>query len=144
WYLQAGRQDVDTYLATLDLWRDALLQNRHFLLGAGQQAGPVWLDSRTNSSATADDNVVIVYRKGAWVLHMLRNLLLDLDSGDETRFRALLHGFHEAHRNGFATTADFRAAAEAAAGQDLGWFFAEWVYGTQVPTYRWTWETVER
>jgi aminopeptidase N len=144
WYLQAGRHDADTYLATLGLWRDLLLQNRRFLLGAGQQAGPVWLGGRTNSSTTEDDYGVIVYRKGAWVLHMLRNLLLDPDTGDETRFRTLLHGFHEAHRNGFATTGEFRAAAEAAAGEDLGWFFAQWVYGTDVPTYHWSWEALEK
>jgi hypothetical protein len=143
WYLQAGRHDTETYLATLGEWRDALLQNRRFLLGAGQQAGPVWLGSRTNSSTTEDDYGVIVYKKGAWVLHMLRNLLLDLDTGDETRFRTLLHDFHMAHRNGYATTAEFRAAAEAATGDDLGWFFAQWVYGTDVPTYHWSWDVAE-
>ena len=143
WYLQAGRKDADTYLATLGKWRDKLLQNRHFLLGSGQEAGPIWLGGRTNSSSTENDYNLIVYRKGAWVLHMLRNLLLDLDSGDETRFRALLHDFHEAHRAGYATTADFRAAAEGAAGEDLGWFFAQWVYGTDVPTYRWSWSSSE-
>ena len=143
WYLQAGRKDADTYLATLSGWRDALLQNRRFLLGAGQEAGPVWLGGRTNSSTTEDDYSVVVYKKGAWVLHMLRNLLLDLGTGDETRFRSLLHDFHEAHRNGYATTGEFQAAAEAATGEDLGWFFAQWVYGTHVPTYRWSWDVSE-
>jgi hypothetical protein len=144
WYLQAGRKDANTYLTTLAEWRDALLQNRRFLIGAGQEAGPVWLGGRTNSSTTEGDYGVVVYKKGAWVLHMLRNLLLDLNSGDETRFRALLHDFHEAHRNGYATTAEFRAAAEAAAGEDLSWFFAQWVYGTDVPTYHWSWDVAER
>ena len=144
WYLQAGRLDAKSYLRTLGVWREALLQNRRFLLGAGQEAGPVWLGSRTNSSTTEHDYALVVYNKGAWVLHMLRNLLLDLDGGDESRFRALLRGFHEAHRDGFTTTAEFRTAAEAAAGEDLGWFFDQWVYGTEVPTYRWSWETHER
>jgi len=143
WYVQAGRQDAETYLATLGVWRDLLLQNRRFLLGSGQEAGPVWLGRRTNSSTTRNDYSLVVYRKGAWVLHMLRNLLLDLGTGDETRFRNLLRDFYAAHRGDYATTAEFRAAAEAAAGADLGWFFAQWVYGTDVPTYRWTATTTE-
>ena len=35
-----------------------------------------------------------------------------------------------------AFTEDFRAAAERAAGEDLGWFFDQWVYRADVPTYR--------
>jgi aminopeptidase N len=70
---------------------------------------------------------------------MLRNLLLDPGSSDETRFRALLHDFYRSHAGGSATTADFRAAAEKAAGEDLGWFFRQWVEGVDVPTYKYQW-----
>jgi aminopeptidase N len=73
------------------------------------------------------------YRKGAWVLHMLRGVV-----GDEAFFDIL-----EAYRNRFeyrtATTEDFRDVAEDVWGEGLGWFFDQWVYHGGSPTYRHGW-----
>ena len=73
------------------------------------------------------------YRKGAWVLHMLRGVI-----GDEAFFDVL-----EAYRNRFeyltATTDDFREVAEDVWGQDLSWFFDQWVYHGGAPAYRYGW-----
>ena len=70
------------------------------------------------------------YRKGAWVLHMLRGVI-----GDETFFGVL-----EAYRDRFeyltATTEDFQGVAEEVWGRDLGWFFDQWVYHGGAPAYR--------
>jgi hypothetical protein len=138
WYLQAGRQDARHYLELLENWRRQMLENRRFPLGGGQQAGPIWLGHRTNSSRTEDDYHLIIYTKGAWVLHMLRNYLLPDDPG-ETRFRGLLRDFYTRYAGRSAFTEDFRAEVEHATGEDMGWFFDQWVYGTDVPTYRFTW-----
>ena len=62
-----------------------------------------------------------IYQKGAWVLHMLRGLV-----GDEA-FWTGIRSYYRAHRDGHATTADFRAAMERASGRDLGWFFEQWL-----------------
>ncbi len=139
WYLQEARRDTKSYLDVLGAWRTELLENRKFLLGAGQQAGPIWLGPRTNSSATPNDYDLVVYDKGAWVLHMLRNMLLEPNDSTESRFRGLLRDFYGRFRGQRAFTEDFRAAVERAAGQDMGWFFDQWVYGTDVPTYRFSW-----
>jgi aminopeptidase N len=73
------------------------------------------------------------YRKGAWVLHMLRGVV-----GDETFFGVL-----EAYRDRFeyrtATTENFREVAEDVSGGDLGWFFDQWVYSGGAPAYRYAW-----
>jgi hypothetical protein len=73
------------------------------------------------------------YRKGAWVLHMLRFVI-----GDEAFFDLL-----EAYRDRFeyltATTENFRVVAQEISGEDLGWFFDQWVYGGGAPTYRYGW-----
>jgi hypothetical protein len=143
WYLQAARRDTHNYLDVLDAWRTKLLENRKFLLGGGQQAGPIWLGPRTNSSSTPNDYDLVVYAKGAWVLHMLRNYLLEPDDPSESRFRGLMRDFYQRYNGRRAFTEDFRAAAERAAGEDLGWFFEQWVYGTDVPTCRFTWKTVQ-
>jgi aminopeptidase N len=77
------------------------------------------------------------YRKGAWVLHMLRGVL-----GSEAFFD-LLAAYRERFAYGSATTADFQGVAEEVAGRDLGWFFAEWVYGGGAPAYRSGWREHE-
>jgi aminopeptidase N len=61
------------------------------------------------------------YEKGALVLHMLRDLL-----GDEAFFKAH-RVFLEKHALANVTTRDLQAAFEAASGQDLAWFFDQWV-----------------
>lgn len=140
WYLQASRKDAQNYFKVLESWREKLLTNRKYVLGSGQEAGPIWLGTRTSSSTTPGDYNLVIYAKGAWVLHMLRNYLLEGDDPAETRFRDLLRDFYQRFRGRRAFTEEFRAAAERAAGEDLGWFFAQWVYGTDVPACRFTWQ----
>lgn len=139
WYLQSARQDTKSYLRVLEDWRQRLIDNRRYLLGGGQEAGPIALGPRTNSSATPGDYNLVIYKKGAWVLHMLRNLLLEDSDPQEQRFRSLMRRFHERWRGQRATTADFRAVVEEVVGEDMGWFFRQWVEGTAVPTYQVTW-----
>lgn len=78
-----------------------------------------------------------VYQKGAWVLHMLRGLL-----GDPIFFTALrVYGDRHAYSN--ARTEDLIAVFEETTGEDLGWFFDQWVYGTGRPFYDATWQVVD-
>jgi aminopeptidase N len=70
-----------------------------------------------------------VYRKGAWVLHMLRRVI-----GDAAFFGAL-RAYGTGHAYCTAVTADLQAACERAWGGDLTWFFDEWVYGEGRPCY---------
>ncbi len=75
------------------------------------------------------------YRKGAWVLHMLRHLV-----GDTTFFQTLLD-HRAAHEGSAATTDEFAAVASSAYGQDLTWFFDQWVYQSGAPAYQFGWDT---
>lgn len=75
----------------------------------------------------------IVYGKGAWVLHMLRHVI-----GDEIFFETLTQ-FRQTYQHSNASTEDFQAVAEAVWGQDLEWFFDQWIYGFGKPNYRWWW-----
>jgi aminopeptidase N len=70
---------------------------------------------------TADDRT-IVYQKGAYALHQLRELLGD------TTFWAGIRRYTTEHFGRSVTTQDFRAAMEQASGTDLGAFFDRWVY----------------
>ena len=73
----------------------------------------------------------IVYDKGAWVVHMLRNIV-----GDATFFQILRNYYSDPrYANGAAQTEDFQGICEAASGKDLDYFFQEWIYGTYYPKY---------
>jgi hypothetical protein len=73
------------------------------------------------------------YRKGAWVLHMLRSVI-----GDRTFFD-VLEGYRDRFQYRTATTEDFRVVTEEVSGEDLGWFFDQWVYEGGAPAYRYGW-----
>jgi aminopeptidase N len=75
----------------------------------------------------------VVYDKGGLVVHMLRGVL-----GDE-RFFAALADYEAEHHLGTAVTTDLIASVEASSGEELDWFFDQWVYGIGEPTYTWSW-----
>jgi aminopeptidase N len=85
-----------------------------------------------DESATEPNNR-LVYEKGAWTLHMLRGLI-----GIEPFWRGI-RLYYQRHMNGVASTADFRRAMEEVSGQDLGWFFAEWLTRSGVPQVSGSW-----
>jgi aminopeptidase N len=62
------------------------------------------------------------YQKGAWILHMLRDLL-----GDEV-FKAGIQDYYARYMNLNATTSDFRNEMEMSSGKDLESFFSQWLY----------------
>ena len=72
----------------------------------------------------------MVYKKGAWVVHMLRILMLDLKTMNEDRFTETMQDFYRSYQGQRASTDDFRRVVERHAGTDMGWFFDQWVYGT--------------
>ena len=78
---------------------------------------------------------MIVYKKGAWVLHMLRMLTLNLQSMSEERFKTIMGDFYTKYRGRRASTLDFQRVVEDHVGQPMDWFFKEWVDGWRVPTY---------
>jgi hypothetical protein len=73
------------------------------------------------------------YNKGCWVLHQLRGVL-----GDAAFFQVLAD-YRTAYEYSAATTDDFNAVASASTGQDLTWFFNQWVYQIGAPVYAFSW-----
>ena len=150
-YTLQGIEDDDEYVRMLDSWRLNVLGEvnvgqglglRHGLSPArirrsdGHEAGPVVVGYRLRTGEHPDDYYIVAYQKGAFIVHMIRMLLTDPASSDDTRFRALMAGFADAHRDVPATTEAFEQAVTRAADEPMDWFFDQWVYGTDVPTYR--------
>ncbi|MEE9431281.1 MAG: M1 family aminopeptidase [Melioribacteraceae bacterium] len=75
------------------------------------------------------------YAKGGIVLHMLRGVV-----GDENFFNILKTYVADPKlAYGVATTEDFQRVCEQVYGNDLSYFFSEWIYGTGFPTYSFDW-----
>ena len=102
----------------------------------GHESGPVVAGYRLNSRDTPVDYQLLVYEKGAYILHMLRMMLMDIETGDDRRFREMMRKFVQDHRHTPASTRSFERAVAHAFGEPMDWFFDQWVYGVDIPTYR--------
>ena len=106
-------------------------------------AGPLTQGYRLDSARTGAITATLIYPKGAYVLHMLRMMMWNRDSGD-SRFKAMMRDFIASHRNQPITTEDFQAAVEKHMLPEMNldgdgkmnWFFRQYVYGTALPTYK--------
>jgi len=78
-------------------------------------------------------NRIIRANKGLWVLHMLRFMMYDLQSGSERAFMSFLQELMLYGNNRPFTNSDFVALAEKHYGQSLDSFFQLWLYGINYP-----------
>lgn len=107
-------------------------------------AGPLTMGYRTSNSRTGFDTTRrLIYPKGAYILHMLRMMMQDNRTHDQ-RFKETMQDFVNTYRGKAATTEDFKAIVEKHMTQEMDmegnhrmdWFFNEYVYGTQLPSYQ--------
>jgi hypothetical protein len=73
------------------------------------------------------------YDKGAWLLHMLRGQI-----GDDA-FWALLRQYADTFSTRPVDSVDFWRLAEEVSGQDLAWFFDQWLLRGGLPRYTLYW-----
>ncbi len=113
-YLQHRFGD-ETYRRQVDGWKLRLDKLR----ASGNDRALVF--ERWNKP-TADDRA-IVYQKGAYVLHLLREQL-----GEDAFWRGI-RAYTRTYRGRSVTTIDFQRAMQRSSGKDLSAFFARWVTG---------------
>jgi len=117
----------DAFLDGLRRSRDRVLQ-----LEKAQPNTPV-VHLNFDESKPAGPNNQLVYQKGGWTLHMLREQI-----GTDAFWRGI-RLYYQAHLNGLASTGDLRGAMEQASGQELSWFFNQWLTRSGVPSVAGTW-----
>src|SRR3984893_16601653 len=134
---------------TLHVWLERF---RHQLLekppGATLPAadvGPLTIGIRLNSSKSPQAYEEIVYAKGAWIFHMLREMLRQPGAKNpDARFVALLQTLVTKYAYRALSTDDLQREVETVmtpsmdleGGRSMQWFFEEWVRGTGIPHYR--------
>jgi aminopeptidase N len=130
----------------ITFWNDEreLLLERNAQGYRAIDVGALTAGYRTSNSRTGFDIYRrLVYPKGAYVLHMVRMMMYDNRTGDQ-RFKETMQDFVKTYGGKSATTEDFKAMVEKhmtpemdmEGNHKLDWFFNEYVYGTQLPTYK--------
>jgi len=117
-------------------------------VGSDQPAGQIGalaLGNRLTSSKSPNGFEEVVYGKGAWVIHMLREMLRQPGAKDpDARFAALLRSLSTKYAYRALSTDDLQHEIEAVmtpgmdleGGRSMEWFFEQWVRGTGIPHYR--------
>lgn len=108
------------------------------------EIGALDLGSRLTSSKSPEGFEEVIYPKGSWVIHMLREMLRQPGTKNpDARFISLLHTLAGKYAYRALSTADLQREMEAAmtpnmdleGSHSMDWFFEEWVRGTGIPRY---------
>jgi hypothetical protein len=144
-YVQFVRKDLNKFI---DFWED----QRKLIVEATPATrnrkpytvGPVTQGYRLNSGKTGGVARFSIYPKGAYILHMIRMMMYDQQGRTaDSRFQKMMKDFIQTHYNRDVSTEDLKAMVEKHITREmdltnngkLDWFFNEYVYGTEMPSY---------
>lgn len=98
--------------------------------------GPIVLNTQLNAYLEPNASEDLIYDKGPYILEMLRMLMRNPRSKDpDVAFIAMMNDFTKTYEGKNPSTADFERIVNKHVGHPMNWFFNEWVYGTTIPTY---------
>jgi len=109
------------------------------------EIGALPLGNRLNSSKSPFGFEELIYSKGSWVIHMLREMLRQPGAKDpDAKFVAFLRNISTKYAYRALSTEDLQHEVEAVmtpamdleGGRSMEWFFEQWVRGTGIPHYR--------
>jgi hypothetical protein len=144
-YVQQVIRDEHRFLEFWNNQRDLITQARPQTRDKRPYTvGPVTQGYRLNSGKTGGVARFMIYPKGAYILHMLRMMMFDMRKDGDKRFMSMMQDFIKSHYNEDVSTEDFKQIVEKHMTKQMDldengrmdWFFNEWVYGTEMPSYR--------
>ena len=139
-----GQKNLDDYHKFWADERQILTQKNR----EGKRAidvGSVTMGYRLNNAKTGFDiGRRLLYPKGAYILQMIRFMMTQRNGDPDALFKAMMHDFTKTYANRQASTEDFKAMVEKHMTPEMdidknhtmNWFFSEYVYGTEYPTYK--------
>jgi hypothetical protein len=142
-YLSMIEKNPKKFIAFWNDERDLLLE-RNAQGFRAIDVGPLTMGYRASNSRTGFDVTRrLIYPKGAYILHMVRMMMYDKKTGDQL-FKETMHDFVKTYSGKAASTDDFKAMIEKhmtpemdlEGNHRMDWFFNEYVYGTQLPSYQ--------
>ncbi len=116
----------------VEIFRRLMEESRQGVINSTDVERPIYDPAETSLFALLNANN---YPKGGWVLHMLRGVV-----GDNAFF-AGIREYYRRNAHSVADTEDFQTVMEGVAGDDLDWFFSQWIYRPGFPTFdlEWRW-----
>jgi Peptidase family M1 domain len=141
-------QNIRGYEKFIDFWED---QRREIIQSSPRTrdrkpytVGPVTQGYRLNNAKTGNVARALIYPKGAYILHMIRMMMFDPRNGGDAKFQAMMKDFVQTHFNQPVSTEDLQKIVEKHITPEMDidknktmqWFFDQWVYGTEVPAYK--------
>ena len=140
-----SQKNSDRVLRTwLERYRKQLLAKSSHPEHTADEIGSLSLGNRLVSSQSPEGFEEVVYSKGAWVMHMLRQMLRQPGAKNpDARFTTLLQTIAAKYAGRAFSTNDFQHEVEAVmtpsmaleGGRSMDWFFEQWVRGTGIPHY---------
>ncbi len=134
---------------TLRVWlaryRRYLVQRLPGAVTSVGDIGALAMGTRLNSSKSPEGYEAIIYAKGTWIIHMLREMLRQPASKNpDARFVALLHTLATKYAYRALSTQELQHEIEVVmspgmdleGGHSMEWFFEDWVRGAGIPHYR--------
>lgn len=143
-YSQLASRDRDKFFYLLRDYRKQIINRTEDGYGSKQARPSIAIGSRASVGGKNTDHNMFVYYKPAWVLHMLRNMMINLKTMDEKPFMSAMAEIYTTYKLKAASTADVQRIMEKHAGIDLTWFFDQWVVGNQIPSYTFAWKSTLR
>jgi Peptidase family M1 domain len=107
--------------------------------------GALTLGTRLISSKSPDGFNQLIYSKGTWIIHMLREMLRQPGAKDpDAKFVAFLRALSTKYAYRALSSDDLQHEVESVmtpamdleGGRSMEWFFEQWVRGTGIPHYR--------
>ena len=129
----------------LTRYRRHLLEKRPDEDQSPSEIGALELGTRLTSSKSPDGFESVIYSKGSWVIHMLREMLRQPGAPNpDARFIVLLHALQTKYAYRALSATDLQREVEVVmtpamdleGGRSMEWFFEQWVRGTGIPHYR--------
>ncbi|RYZ19764.1 MAG: M1 family peptidase [Chitinophagaceae bacterium] len=108
----------------VDTLRKRLIADRRQVSEFAKSSKSAVVDSTSNLMSLLNANS---YQKGGWVLHMLRRQVGD------TAFRKIIQTYYERYKGKNAETGDLERIASEVSGENMAWFFNQWLYRPGVP-----------
>lgn len=143
-YIQFIKKDLDKFNEFWEGQRKQIVEASPATMGKKPYTvGPITQGYRLNTAKTGRVAQNLIYPKGAYVLHMIRMMMRDRKDGD-VRFIKMMRDFIASNFNKDISTDDFKKIVEKHItpemdidkNKKMDWFFDEWVYGTEVPAYK--------
>ncbi|MBV9241878.1 MAG: hypothetical protein JO314_07715, partial [Acidobacteria bacterium] len=147
-FLLYTEKDLKKYMDFWDTQRKRILEVSPQTMGKKPYTvGPVTQGYRLNSAKTGAIAQSMIYPKGAYILQMLRMMMYDHRGGtQDKRFQEMMQDLIASHMNKDISTNDFKKIVEKHIlpsmnidkNGSMDWFFDEYVYGTEMPSYKLT------